>query len=119
MAGPKVFVTPVSAGLLPTTIIDLSQITGVPNSIETTLATYTALGDKTIGDIVLSGTDYARFNIYLNTVLSFVVRSGPSRQANLQFQRPWQLLTGDVVDIKVIHYNMTATADFESTILGA
>jgi hypothetical protein len=114
----SVFVTPVSAGMLPTVPLALSQITGVPNSIETTILSYTILGEETIGDIVLSGTDYARFNIYLNTVLTFVVRSGPSRQANLQLQRPWQLATGDVIDVKVIHYNTAGTADFEATVMG-
>jgi hypothetical protein len=113
-----VYVTPVSAGMLPTSILVFSPITGVANSIETTILSYTCLGDETIGDIVLSGTDYARFNVYLNTSLSFVVRSGPSRQANLQLQRPWQLQTGDVIDIKVIHYNTAATADFEATLMG-
>ena len=115
----NVYITPVSAGLLPTTVASFSPITGVPDSVETTIDSYTALGDETIGDILLGGTDYARFNIYINTVLSFVVRSGPMRQANLQLQRPLQLLAGDVLDIKVIHYNIGVSADFESTILNA
>lgn len=118
MAGPKVYVTPVTAGLSPVGILSTSQITGVPNGIETTIDTYTALGDETIGDIIISGTSYARFNVYLNTVLSFVLRSGPSRQCNLALQRPLQLVAGDIVDVKVIHYNTDATDDFESTILG-
>ena len=118
MAGPKVYVTPVTAGLSPVGILSFNAITGVVNSIETTIDTYTALGDETIGDIVMGGTSYARFNIYLNTVLSFVVRSGPSRQANLALQRPLQLVAGDIIDVKVIHYNLGWTDDFESTILG-
>ena len=118
MATPKVFVTPVSAGISPVDILDFSAITGVVNSIETTILTYTALGDETVGDIIMGGTSYARFNIYINTVLRFVLRSGPARQCNLALQRPLQLVTGDVVDVKVIHYHTDATDDFEATILG-
>ena len=118
MAGPKVYVTPVTAGLSPVGILDFSAITGVVNSIETTISTYTALGDETIGDIVMGGTSFARFNVYINTVLQFVLRSGPSRQCNLALQRPLQLIAGDIVDIKVIHYNLDAPDDFEATILG-
>jgi hypothetical protein len=114
----EVFTTPVSAAFFPVTVKDFSAITGVANSIETTVLTYTSLGNETISDIIMGGTSYARFNIYLNTVLSFVVRSGPNRQANFSIQRPLQLATGDVVDVKVIHYNLGWTDDFEATLLG-
>jgi hypothetical protein len=118
MASPKVYVTPVTAGLSPVNILSFGAITGVVNSIETTIDTYTTLGDETIGDIVVSGTSYARFNIYINTVLSFVIRSGPQRQANLSLSRPIQFVAGDIIDVKVIHYNLGWTDDFEATILG-
>lgn len=113
-----VFTTPVSAAFFPVEVKAFSAITGVADSIETTIVSYTALGDETVSDILIGGTSYARFNVYLNTVLSFVIRSGPSRQANLSIQRPLQLTTGDVIDVKVIHYNTDATDDFEATVLG-
>ena len=118
MPSPKVYVTPVTAGLSPVNILAFSAITGVANSIETTITTYTVLGDETIGDIVMGGTSYARFNIYVNTILKFVIRSGPTRQANLSLSRPVQFIPGDVIDVKVIHYHTDATDDFEATILG-
>ena len=118
MAQKNVFTTPVSAGLLPVDILKFSAITGVADNVETTVASYTTLGEETIGDIVTSGTSYARYNIYVNTILQFVIRSGPSRQANLVLNRPLQLSIGDIVDVKVIHYNTDATDDFETTILG-
>lgn len=114
----NVFVTPVSAGISPVVVLEFSAITGVANNIETTIATYALIGDETIGNIVCGGTSYARYNIYINTILQFVVRSGPMRQANLDLNRPLQLSTGDVIDVKVIHYNTDATDDFEATILG-
>lgn len=115
----NVYIAPVTAGLLPVVVASFSSITGVADSIETTIDSYTLTGDETIGDIVMGGTDYARFNIYVNTVLQFVLRSGPTRQCNLSLQRPLELLAGDVVDVKVIHYNTGINADFESTILKA
>lgn len=118
MANADVFIQPVSAGLLPVVSLAFSAITGVANSIETTIVSYALPADQTIGDIVLSGNVYARYNIYVNTVLQFVVRSGPQRQANLQLQRPLQLFNGDILDVKVIHYYTTETGDFEANILG-
>jgi len=114
----SVYVTPVSSTLLPTTVKSFSAITGVPNGIETTIFSRLSLIDETFGDLLVSGTDYARFNIYLNTSLVFVIRTGPSRNGGLSLQRPWQVDAGDIIDLKVIHYNTAATADFESTLLG-
>ena len=113
-----VFETPVSAAFYPVTVKAFSPITGTLDNIETTILTYTSLGQETVSDIIISGTCYARFNIYLNTSLGFVIRSGPSRQANLSIQRPLQLTTGDVLDVKVIHYYVGDVEDFEATLLG-
>ena len=113
-----VFETPVSAAFYPVTVKLFAPITGTLDSIETMIGTYTASGDETISDIIIGGTCYARFNIYLNTNLIFVIRSGPSRQANLSIQRPLQITTGDIVDVKVIHYYIGSAEDFEATILG-
>lgn len=118
MPDSSIFVTPVSAGLLPVDIIKQSSITGVANSIETTVLTHTFLGDQTVGDIQVSGTEYARYTVYINTVKSFVIRSGPSRQANLFLQRPLNFAVGDIVDVKAIHYFTGVTADFDVTLLG-
>jgi hypothetical protein len=120
MAESTIFTTPVSAGLLPVNILKFGSITGVSVTTETTIFTHTFTGDQTVGDIVVSGTDYARFNVYINTVLQFVIRSGPARQANLFFQRPLNFTTSDVLDVKVIFYDSAADgdADFEATLLG-
>ena len=114
----EVFVTPVSSVFSPVDVKVFSAITGVADGIETTLATHTVLGDETFSDILFGGSDYARFNVYINTVLQFVVRTGPDRYASLSLQRPLQLAITDVIDVKVIHYNTAATAEFECTILG-
>jgi hypothetical protein len=90
----------------------------VPDAVETTLTTYTALNNATISDVLCSGTDYARFNVYVNTVLKLVMRSGPARNVNFPLQFALQLTAADVLDIKVIHYNTGIFSDFDATILG-
>ena len=111
-----VYETPVSAAFFPVVVKDFSAITGVANGIETTITSYTTLGQETVSDIIMGGNLYARFNIYINLVLQFVYRSGPSRNANMTLQRPLQLSTGDVIDVKVIHYYTAETGDFEDTL---
>ena len=118
MAESKIFTTPVSSALLPVDIIKQSSVTGVADNIETTVLTYTFLADQTVGDIQVSGTHYARYTIYINTIKSFVIRSGPSRQANLSLNRPLNLNIADVLDVKAEHYYTTETADFDVTLLG-
>jgi hypothetical protein len=114
----SVFVTPVSSTLSPVTVKKFSSITGVPNSTETTIFSRVSLADETFGDLLLGGTDYARFNIYINSTLQFVVRTGPERFCNLSLQRPLQVMLNDIMDVKVIHYNAGVSADFEATLLG-
>ena len=114
----EVYVTPVSSVFAPVDVKEFSAITGVVDSIETTIVTHVVLGDETFSDILVGGSDYARFNFYVNSVLRFVVRTGPARYANLSLQRPLQLSVTDIIDVKVIHYNIGNTAEFECTILG-
>lgn len=118
MADSVIFTTPVSSALLPVDIIKQGSVTGVNDNIETTIMTHTFLGNQTVGDIQVSGSEYAKFIFYINTVKSFVIRSGPMRQANLFLQRPLNFSVGDVLDIKVIHYYVGVTADFDVTLLG-
>ena len=118
MANSSVYVQPVSSALLPVDIIKYAAITGVNNGIETTITSHTFTGNQTVGDIQVSGTEYAKYLIYINTAIGFIIRSGPDRQANLFLQRPLNFSTSDVLDIKVIHYYVGITADFNVTILG-
>ena len=114
----EVFVTPVSSVFSPVDVKAFSAITGVADSIETTIVTHAVVGNETFSDILVGGSDYARFNFYVNSVLQFVIRTGPQRYGGLSLQRPLQYEIGDVIDVKVIHYNIGNTAEFECTILG-
>ena len=102
----------------PVTILKQAGITGTPDGMETTITTYTALNNATISDLLCSATDYAKFNVYVNTNLVFVMRSGPSRNVNFPIQFSLQLTAADVLDVKIIHYNSGVGVDSDVTILG-
>lgn len=85
---------------------------------EVTLATYTvpAGQSKRISRISVSGTDYAKFTVVLNTNPIEIKRTGPDR--NLDFWLNLQLNAGDIIDVKVIHLVDGELADFEASIFG-
>ena len=90
----------------------------VPDNSLTTIVTYTAPSAKKISKISMSGTDYAKFQLFLNTVLIDTKRSGPERSVDFNFDNPLALASSDVLDVKVTHYATGVLADFESTIYG-
>lgn len=93
-------------------------VQNVTDGTLTTIVTYTAGADKKISKISVSGTDYAKFQLFLNTVLIETKRSGPERSLDFTFDNPLALASGDVLDVKVTHYAPSVLADFESTVYG-
>lgn len=94
-------------------------ITGVPASTLSTIVTYTAVATTRITRIAVSGTDYAKFQLFLNASLIETRRSSPERSLDFPFDVPLGLAPGDVLDVKVTHYATGVLADFEATIYGA
>lgn len=90
----------------------------VPDNSQTTIVTYTAVVDTRLSKIVVSGTDYAKFEIFKNAALIETRRTGPERNLDFGFDNPLMLQAGDILDVKVTHYNVGVLADFESTIYG-
>lgn len=93
--------------------------TSVPDNSLTTILTFTAAADTRLTRIAVSGTDYAKFQIFLDTVLIETRRSGPDRSLDFAFTAPLGMAVGQILDIKVTHYATGVLADFESTIYGA
>lgn len=96
-----------------------SGVANVTASTLTTILTYTAPANQRITRISVSGTDYAKFQIFLNTVLIETRRSGPDRSLDFTFTAPLGMASGNILDVKVTHYAPGVLADFESTIYGA
>jgi len=92
----------------------------VPASTKTTIltATYSTTFNN-IALISVSGQDYAKFFLTINTIDADIRRSGPLRNLEFDFKsNPLGLSSGDVVDIKVEHFFTGDLLDFEATIYG-
>jgi hypothetical protein len=93
--------------------------TGVLAGVQTTIVTFTGINPQTaITQITVSGTDYAKFQLYKNATLIDTRRGGPDRTIVFEFSNPLSLLVGEPLDVKVTHGNTGVSADFESTIYG-
>jgi hypothetical protein len=93
-------------------------IVNVPDNLLSTVVTYTAPSDKQVSSVTVSGTVYAKFQLFLNTILIETRRGGPERTLVFEFNNPLVLNSGDVLDVKVTHYQTGLTAEFESTVYG-
>lgn len=95
-----------------------NAISGIAANALSTIVTYTAPAKKLISHISVSGTVYAKFQLYKNTVLIETRRGGPDRTLVFEFLRPLKLLATDILDVKVTHYQTSVSAEFESTVYG-
>jgi hypothetical protein len=98
-----------------------ASVTNVPDNTKTTILTqaFSAGTFEKIAIVSVSGDDYAKYYLTINGTDIDIRRSGPDR--NLQFDftgAPFDLTTGDVVDIKVEHFNGGSLLDFDATIYG-
>ena len=93
---------------------------GVAASTKTTILS--AAYSPSFNNIALvscSGDDYAKFFLTVNTVDIDIRRTGPDRNLQFDFKsNPVGLSSGDIVDIKVEHYNAGDSLNFEATIYG-
>jgi hypothetical protein len=103
---------------IPISAVAVGAQTSVSDNTLTTVATLIANGANRIAMISCSGSGYAKFTVYINSVLKETKRSGPDRNVVFNYNHPLTLTTGDVVDIKVEHYNVGSLEDFEATIFG-
>lgn len=94
-------------------------IAGVTDGTLSTILTYTASAETRLTRISVSGTVYAKYQIFLNTVLIETKRSGPDRSMDFTFTIPLGLDAGNILDVKVTHYGAGVVADYEATIYGA
>jgi hypothetical protein len=111
----------VNAGTLsiaPVSALVVGGITSIPPNTLTTIATFTASAAINMSKVSVSGTDYAKFQLFKNTVLIDTKRSGPERSVEFNFNNPLKLIATDIIDIKVTHYVIGTMADFEATIYG-
>ena len=117
--GDPVFV--VVEGIALTNFTVNAAVTNVADATKTTILTqaFVASTLENITIISVSGSYFAKYFLTLNGVDIDIRRSSPDR--NLQFDftgSPLALVAGDVVDIKVEHFDVGILHDFEATIYG-
>jgi len=94
--------------------------TSVAATTKTTIvsATYSATFNN-VALISVSGGNYAKFFLTINTVDIDIRRTGPNLNLEFDFKsNPLGLSALDVVDIKVEHFNTGSLVDFEAVIYG-
>lgn len=96
-------------------------ITVIPDNVKTTIVSATFLAG-TFENLVIgavSGTTVAKYFLTIAGVDIDIRRTSPGR--NLQFDftgAPLSLVAGDIVDLKVIHFNVGVFEDFDATLYG-
>jgi hypothetical protein len=101
-----------------------SSISSVPNSVLSTILSFTASSDTYLGEIETSGTNIAEFRVYLNSVLISKQRTHFGWGLNLLFKYSFDLelglkmVSGDLLEVKVIQTRPTL-GDYEARLLYA
>jgi len=95
-------------------------VSNVVDSTKTTIVSATYSGTfNNVALISVSGGNYAKFFLTINTIDIDIRRTGPALNLEFDFKsNPLGLTTGDVVDIKVEHFNTGSLVDFEAVIYG-
>ncbi len=98
-------------------VLAIGSVQNVPQATLTTIVTLPANGIKYITKIMCSGEDNAKWDVYVNNVRQFTLRT-TNRSVDFNFQTPLKVFATTVVDVKCEHNGSGTTADFEATILG-
>lgn len=97
-------------------VLAYTSITGVLDNILTTITSYTASEDTAISLIAMSGTTNSQVQLHLNGSPILVKRGGYNIDVSLL---PGFLLNaGDILEVKVLHYIIGETGDFNASIFG-
>ena len=107
---------PIDAAPPANTILDYTEVTGIAASTVTTIATFTAVATTRVTKLILSGTDYAKVTVRINSTVQATKRMGPDR--NVEFDLNLELSATDTVDIRAEHFHTGDTNDYEGLILG-
>lgn len=93
-------------------------VTAVASTILTTVLTYTPGAASKVTRISVSGTNYAKVQIFLSAALIETKRMGPDRNIEFNWASPLAVGSGVPLDVKVTHYVTGETNDFEASVYG-
>jgi len=118
---PQTAVSATIDGISLTEYNKIGTASNVPATTKTTIVTqaYVAGTFENLTMVSVSGEDYAKFFITINTVDTDIRRSGPDRNVTFDYTgAPYKLNPGDVVDVKVEHFVTGSLIDFDATVYG-
>jgi len=99
----------------------VGSVTNVADNTKTTIVTqsYVAGTFENLTEVSVSGEDYAKYFVTIGVTDMDIRRTGPDRNLTFDFKgAPYELSPGDIVSIKVEHYNIGDLVDFDATIYG-
>jgi len=109
-------VTEVGGGTIKTSSIEFQQVSGVPTTTETTVLSFTNTGASLyIEAIGGEGTARSEWFVYINTNLKIKIRSSTAEPAVELPLYDFKLANGDIIDVKVKHYE-PATQSFSCNV---
>jgi hypothetical protein len=119
ITGQPIAVTGTFSALSETVVpLATGSVANVSDNVLTTVVTYTPTTAKKVTKIAVSGTNYAKVELFVNSAIIETKRMGPDRNIDFIFTNPL-LLAGSVpLDVKVTHYQVGTLIDFESTVYG-
>lgn len=103
-------------GLVPINNVLTGAIGTVPSDTLTTILTLTAATKHKLVRIACSGEVYAKYQLFIDTVLIETRRSGPERTIDFTFSPTLLLNNGQILDVKVTHFYTGDALNFESTL---
>jgi hypothetical protein len=103
-------------GLIPINNVLTGSISTVPDNTLSTILTLNATTNHKIVKVSCSSHLYAKYMLYVDTNLIETRIASPNRTIDFNFNPPLLINNGQIVDIKVIHYFLGETPDFQSTI---
>lgn len=107
-------------GMIPTSTIEQhNRVESVGGNSQTTIVTYEAIEDCWITGCIGTGDVPSEFTLYVNGNNKGVVRSShQERSARILLPQAIKISSGDIVTVKVLHFEDSLTADYDATIYG-
>lgn len=103
-----------------TSILEYDDVTTIAANALTTILSYTVVGTALLVDqIIASGdVDAVYFLVVDGSIKAQYRTSEQDRTAKFNFPVAQKFSIGQVIDIKVIHYDTGDTSDFNATLIG-
>jgi len=101
-------------------VLEFATATAVPDNAVTTILTYTVAVDALLLDtLLITGQVDAEYVFTVNTVTKLKFRtSEQERSLKVAFPAAQKFAVGDILALKVIHYNTSGVFDFDATLIG-